>query len=219
MNHVVNESGEQGDCDHWTPYTDSVSLWTRVGTLCARVAVALCLVGGDARATSTGHPRRHTIDSLIIHSLGGPDCKDGTRFFKEVDGDALSWAKTFASLPGVSIHYVIGRDGTVVSAVPEDLAASHAIGWNQRSIGIELVNNGDGTDPFPAAQIAALVRLAREIRKRHGDVALERVLRHSDVDHTMFPAETFGAGCAAYRRKLDPGAAFPWEAFRVALGR
>jgi len=183
------------------------------------VAVGLALSGPRLVATSTGHPRHRAIDALIIHSLGGPDCQNGTPFFKQIDGDAQSWAQTFAKLPGVSIHYVIGRDGAVVAGIPEAMAASQAIGWNQRSIGVELVNNGDGADPFPATQLEALVQLAREIRHRHPDIALERVLRHSDVDHTTFPAAQHGPGCTAYRRKLDPGEAFPWEEFKAALAR
>lgn len=172
-----------------------------------------------AFATHRGHERRHVIDALIIHSLGGPDCRDGRRFFKRIDGDAAQWATTFASLPNVSIHYVIGRDGAVVAAIPEDLAASHAIGWNQRSIGIELVNNGDGTDAFPEAQFDALVRLTHDIRQRHPAITPERILRHSDVDRSMFPDEAFGAGCSAFRRKLDPGTAFPWERFKAVVSR
>jgi len=182
-------------------------------------AVALLVTGVRTYATRRGHERRHVVDALIIHSLGGPDCRDGRRFFKRIDGDAAQWARTFASLPEVSIHYVIGRDGTIVAVIPEDLAASHAIGWNQRSIGIELVNNGDDQDPFPDQQMASLVRLVGEIRQRHQAIAPERILRHSDVDRSMFPDETFGVGCSAFRRKLDPGAAFPWDAFKAAVNR
>ncbi len=47
---------------------------------------------------------------------------------------------------------------------------------------------------------------------------LSRVLRHSDVDRSTFPAARHGEGCTAFRRKLDPGDAFPWEAFRAAVG-
>lgn len=182
--------------------------------------VALCafsVATTAARAKSTGYPRRRAIDAIIVHSLGGPDCDNGRRFFKQIDGGAATWAKTFAALPIVSIHYVIGRDGAVVAGLPESLAASHAIGWNQRSIGIELVNNGDGADPFPPVQLDALTRLIREIRQRHPAIAPERILRHSDVDHSNFPKETFGEACTAYRRKLDPGDAFPWTAFKAAL--
>ncbi|MEP7119220.1 MAG: peptidoglycan recognition family protein [Acidobacteriota bacterium] len=178
-------------------------------------AIAACSSG--LLAKSTGTARRRAIDAVIVHSLGGPDCADGAVFHKQITGDAASWIAAFARLPIVSIHYVIGRDGTVAAGLPEALAAAHAIGWNQRSVGIELVNNGDGADPFPAPQVAALVHLVREIRARHPRVALERVLRHSDVDVTMFPAATYGTACSGFRRKLDPGDAFPWAAFKAAL--
>lgn len=172
-----------------------------------------------AAARPGGHERRRPIDALIVHSLGGPDCRDGRRTYRTVGGDARSWLLTFTRLPIVSIHYVIDRAGEVAAGVPEPVAATHATGWNQRSIGIELVNNGDGVDPFPDPQVAALLTLTRAIRARHPGIALDRVLRHSDVDRSTFPAARFGAGCEAYRRKEDPGAAFPWGAFKAALAR
>jgi N-acetylmuramoyl-L-alanine amidase len=182
-------------------------------------AVALAAVVGSAQlaAKPGGHPRRRSVDALIVHSLGGPDCRAGTRFYRAVTGDARAWMATFNRLPVVSIHYVVDRDGRVEAGVPEDIAATHATGWNQRSIGIELVNNGDGRDPFPPPQIKALVTLARAVMARHPGIRPERVLRHSDVDRSTFPSDRFGEGCAAYRRKEDPGDAFPWDAFRAAL--
>jgi N-acetylmuramoyl-L-alanine amidase len=181
----------------------------------AALALVVLAVGADAK--STGRPRRRPVDAVIVHSLGGPDCQQGARFFRRIDGDAQVWATTFARLPIVSIHYVVGRNGMVAPGIPEAVAASHAVGWNQRSIGIELVNNGDGVDPFPAAQLAALRQLVAEIRARHPAVTPGRVLRHSDVDRTTFPAARHGAACTAFRRKLDPGEAFPWDAFKAAL--
>ncbi len=190
------------------------------GLACAAAIAGLVLVVlvDGVSAKSTGRPRRRAVDAVIVHSLGGPDCRQGTRFYTRIDGDAHTWIARFAALPIVSIHYVIGRDGRVETGIPEALAASHAVGWNQRSIGVELVNNGDGADPFPEPQLAALGRLVREIRGRHPRVAPERILRHSDVDLSLFPAARHGEACAAFRRKLDPGAAFPWEAFKAALG-
>lgn len=186
----------------------------------ALLALLLAVGAGGVRlaAKPGGHPRRRPVDAIIIHSLGGPDCRAGRPFYRTIDGDAQEWLATFNRLPMVSIHYVIGRDGQVAAGVPESVAATHATGWNQRSIGIELVNNGDGQDPFPAAQIAALTELVRGIRGRHPDITLSRVLRHSDVDVSTFPASRHGDACAAFRRKEDPGAAFPWATFRATLG-
>lgn len=163
-----------------------------------------------------GHPRRRPVDAIIVHSLGGPDCRDGRRFYRTIEGDASTWLDTFNRLPIVSIHYIIGRDARVVAGVPESVAATHASGWNQRSIGIELVNNGDGVDPFPREQLAALVELVRAIRGRHPAITPARILRHSDVDRSTFPA-SHGVGCGAYRRKEDPGAAFPWASFLAQI--
>lgn len=190
--------------------------WRRAAAgLLAVVAVVVSAVGLAAKPG--GHPRRRAVDAIIVHSLGGPDCRAGQRFFRAIEGDAQTWMDTFNGLPIVSIHYVIGRDGRVATGVPENVAATHATGWNQRSIGIELVNNGDGTDPFPSAQITALVHLVRGIRERHPAILPARILRHSDVDRSLFPAARFGAACAGFRRKLDPGDAFPWDAFRAAV--
>lgn len=169
------------------------------------------------RAKPGGHPRRRAVDAVIIHSLGGPDCLDGRRFYRTIEGDAGYWRDTFARLPVVSIHYVIDRDGRMAPGVPEAIAATHATGWNQRSIGIELVNAGDGVDPFPPVQVTALVELVRQIRLRHPAIALARILRHSDVDRSTFSVARHGTGCDAFRRKEDPGNAFPWEAFKARL--
>lgn len=178
----------------------------------------VCALAVPLTAKPGGHARRRAIDSVIVHSLGGPDCRDGRRFYRHVDGDARQWLDTFTRLPIVSIHYVIGRDGVVVAGVPESVAATHATGWNQRSIGIELVNNGDGIDPFPPVQVTALVTLVRELRVRHPAIAMSRVLRHSDVDQRPFDVARHGPGCHAFRRKEDPGAAFPWDAFLELVG-
>ena len=76
----------------------------------------------------------------------------------------------------VSAHYTIDRDGTIASHVAEDHRAWHAGkskmkdgrgGVNDFSIGIELVNLNDGTDPFPEEQIRAMRGLLRAILARH----------------------------------------------------
>jgi N-acetylmuramoyl-L-alanine amidase len=104
----------------------------------------------------------------------------------------------------VSCHYVVEESGRVLQLVPESRRAWHAgeSCWagetdvNSRSIGIEIANPGHdfGCPPFPAAQIAAVTALCRDIIARHR-VPPDRVLGHSDV---------------APLRKRDPGERFPW---------
>ena len=83
---------------------------------------------------------------------------------------------------GVSAHYAILTDGDVLRLVPEHMKAWHAglgrLPWetlkpydfNHRSIGIELVNPGDGLTPFTEAQYAALGEILPDVVRRLGDV-------------------------------------------------
>ncbi|MCU0829193.1 MAG: N-acetylmuramoyl-L-alanine amidase [Tabrizicola sp.] len=105
----------------------------------------------------------------------------------------------------VSAHYLIDRDGSVLSLVEEGARAWHAGAgsWqgrgdvNSRSIGIELVNSG--SEPFAEPQMAALERLLGEVMERHA-LSPRAVIGHSDM---------------APDRKSDPGSRFDWR--RLAM--
>jgi thiamine-phosphate pyrophosphorylase len=93
----------------------------------------------------------------------------------------------------------------VRSSVPEEQLAWHVFTYSGRSIAIELVNDGDGVDPFPAAQLEATAALLRDIARRRG-ITRAGVKRHSDLDHGVMACDK------SRRRKVDPGAAFPFQA-------
>jgi N-acetylmuramoyl-L-alanine amidase len=102
----------------------------------------------------------------------------------------------------VSAHYVVDRDGAIYALVEESQRAWHAgqSFWrgqdalNDTSIGIEIVNLGEG-DPYTLAQKHSVIFLAQGIFQRHGILPLN-VLGHSDI---------------APHRKQDPGFHFFWE--------
>ena len=104
-------------------------------------------------------------------------------------------------LRAVSAHYLVGRDGTITQLVDERKRAWHAgeSRWgsdtdiNSASIGIELDNDGD--EPFPDAQISALLALLADIEQRY-HIPAANFLGHADV---------------APRRKTDPSRYFPWK--------
>jgi N-acetylmuramoyl-L-alanine amidase len=129
-------------------------------------------------------------------------------------------AESLAVLTGdqVSVHYVVPDapriekgEPVVYQLVPEDKRAWHAgvSAWqgatelNASSIGIENVNLGpigeqDGQrvwQPYPPAQVDALVRLSSDIVARY-NIPPTRVVGHSDI---------------APQRKIDPGPLFPWR--------
>ena len=139
-----------------------------------------------------GRPPGTAVDTLILHYTGMRTAE-------------AALARLCDPAAGVSAHYLIDEDGTVVALVDEERRAWHAgrsawlgaTGLNDRSIGIELVNPGHefGYRPFPEAQLAACLDLGLAIVRRW-PIPPRRVLAHSDV---------------APARKQDPGELFPWR--------
>ena len=43
----------------------------------------LLAASGVLQAKPGGHPRRRAVDAVIVHSLGGPDCRAGAPFFRK----------------------------------------------------------------------------------------------------------------------------------------
>jgi N-acetylmuramoyl-L-alanine amidase len=175
------------------------------------VAAAVVLaVPWPAEGTSSG-PRREFVDSIIIHAIGGPSCEAGKLVFSGAPGDAQRWKEFFDRHPFLGIHYVVDRDGLALASTPEVRIANHALDNNATSIGIELVPEGDGIEPFGKRQTTALIRLLKSIRSRY-EVAIENIKGHSEVD-----VRTFACGGGRYRTKMDPGANFPWARVRAAV--
>lgn len=186
--------------------TRAVSRTGSMAAVIGLVAAALLFPAGDAEARRTGNVRTEAIDMVVIHSTGGPTCDAGTD--KPIWVKAGTLAEDMRQIeahPKLAIHYMIDRDGAVRASVPEDEVANHVLHYSGRSIGIELVNDGDGHDPFPAAQLTALVKLLRDIVQRRG-ITRDGIKRHSDLDHALLSCDK------TQRRKVDPGAAFPFKA-------
>jgi N-acetylmuramoyl-L-alanine amidase len=132
------------------------------------------------------------LDSIILHYTDMP-----------TTDEALAWLCHPASQ--VSAHYLIDVTGKTYHLVEDEKRAWHAgeSFWqdctdiNSCSLGIELSNPGHshGYQPFPEAQINALLQLCEQLSARW-DIPKNRILGHSDI---------------APRRKQDPGHLFPWE--------
>lgn len=153
-------------------------------------------------AAANREPRRNdrAADMLLLHYTG-------------MNSAAAACGLLCSAESGVSCHYLVDEDGTIIQMVGEDERAWHAgvSSWqgetdtNSRSIGIEIHNPGHtiGYRDFPPAQMAAVVRLCRDILSRHA-IPPRNVLAHSDV---------------APGRKIDPGERFDWPLlFRNGVG-
>jgi N-acetyl-anhydromuramyl-L-alanine amidase AmpD len=169
------------------------------------MAATLALAAVPAEARKHGPPREVPIDLIVIHSTGGPTCDATTGLPIWVKAGTLEDdLRTIEAHPTLGIHYMIDRDGTVRSSVPEDQVAYHVFTHSGRSIAIELINDGDGVDPFPDAQLRATTLLIQDIARRRA-ISRDGVKRHSDLDHGRMTCDK------TQRRKVDPGAAFPFQ--------
>lgn len=177
------------------------------------------------------------VDTVLLHHTAS-DNNDST----------LRWLCTPAS--GVSAHYLVTTGGLIWRLVPESLKAWHAgeghLPWekgpwkrkdgrltdkgydfNHRSIGIEIVNPGDGKTPFTEAQYRALEWLVPDIVRRLGwKVApVAAGLVGGSAETLRIVRHFIGAdgGCVlghrdvAPGRKTDPADNFDWERIRAAL--
>lgn len=142
-------------------------------------------------------PAGMAVDTIVLHGTRAPGV---TR--------AETIARHFANpRSGVSAHYVIGKGGEIVQCVPNSMKAWHAgpsrfegrEKVNGFSIGIELVNDDDGKDPFTEAQYDGLVKLTAHLVTRY-HIPLARITGHRDVI-TVAGART------------DPGDNFDWARY------
>ena len=150
-----------------------------------------------------------SIDLAVIHCTELPDLATARAY-----GERIVYP---ASRSGNSGHYYIDRNGLLEEWVPPERIAHHVRGFNERSLGIELVNRGrfpdwyhsacqQMTEPYPGAQIEALIALLRDLSQRLP--CLRWVTGHAALDRDR--VEASDAPDRRVRRKLDPGPLFPW---------
>jgi N-acetylmuramoyl-L-alanine amidase len=149
------------------------------------------------------------VDLVVIHCTELPDLATAREYGERVLYDAGT---------GNSGHYYIDRDGTVHVFVRPERVANHTRGYNPRSVGIELVNTGRYPDwfdtrrqvmgePYPPAQVAALVALLAQLRAELPNLRL--VAGHEDLDTALVSA-TDDPSRQVFRKR-DPGPQFDWD--------
>lgn len=156
----------------------------RHSTLCPR------LTGNQLKSPNFGERRDGLKPELVVlHYTAMKSCASAAKALRDPARE-------------VSAHYLIGRDGEVLSLVDEPMRAWHAGAgeWrgagdvNSRSIGIELDN--DGVSPFSEPLMVSLERLLGQGLLAAWEIGPEGVIGHSDM---------------APGRKIDPGRRFDWQ--------
>jgi N-acetylmuramoyl-L-alanine amidase len=149
------------------------------------------------------------VDLVVIHCTELPDLPLAREYGERVLYDTGT---------GNSGHYYIDRDGSLHEFVPPDRIAHHTRGYNERSVGIELVNAGRYPDwldsrrqamdePYTDAQVDTLVGLLRHLAATLP--ALEFIAGHEDLDQTRV-ASSDNLEALVFRKR-DPGPRFPWS--------
>lgn len=157
------------------------------------------------------------IDLAVIHCTELPDLATAREY-----GERIHYPE---SGTGNSGHYYVDRDGAIELWVPENRVAHHVRDFNRRSLGIELVNRGRYpdwfhsrrqamTEPYPAAQVEALLGLLVDLGRRLAN--LRFIAGHDALDLATVPASDDPRSLV--RRKRDPGELFPWPRVLDACG-
>ena len=158
---------------------------------------------------------REQIDLVVIHCTELADLAAARTAGEQV---------LYSSGTGNSGHFYIDRDGGLHQYVEVERVAHHVRGYNERSVGIELVNIGRYPDwlaagsqqmrePYGDAQIAALIDLVQWLQ--HQLPSLKSIAGHEALDTTQMSASDDAS--VLVHRKLDPGPMFPWDRVMQAI--
>jgi N-acetylmuramoyl-L-alanine amidase len=165
---------------------------------------------------SLEHRPFELIDLVVIHCTELPDLASARNY-----GQRIHYTETGT---GNSGHYYVERNGRIEQWVPPQRIAHHVRGFNERSIGIELDNNGrypdwfDSrkqvmTDAYSLPQVNSLVYLLLKLSAELPSLAW--IIGHESLDTSQIRAsdnpELFVC------RKKDPGPLFPWNKLLPAI--
>lgn len=172
--------------------------------------------------------RARRIRSVIVHTTSGT-CRAGKvhpgRLATDDRAGVLARYQT-RTARRVSWDYTVGRDGVVIAQNdPLERYSWHATAWNPISVGIELVQDADGS--LYAEQLDALVLLVDELTRRlriqrqiawRGDSPILELLARAD-EHGAKGADLVGVFAHVHNTRTrgsgDPGPA-PFRALHAA---
>jgi N-acetylmuramoyl-L-alanine amidase-like protein len=147
------------------------------------------------RAQMAEYARRHygTASSalrprmIVVHFTAS-----GAGSYPGVHATFSSNAPNRGESPGVCAHFVVDQDGTIYQLVPLNVMCRHTIGLNDRSVGIEMVQEGGASSHWAdqqilhrPRQITSVLRLVRWLQDRY-DIGNSRVIGHAMANDSPF---------------------------------
>jgi beta-N-acetylhexosaminidase len=112
-----------------------------------------------------------------------------------------------ASSLNVSAHFLVDRDGTIYSLMPDNWMARHVIGLNYSSIGVENVGGqGNKKEDLTSAQLEANIKLVRHLKEKYPTIT--HLIGHHEY-RDLEGTELWLEKDKGYRtQKSDPGDKF-----------
>ena len=150
------------------------------------------------------------IDLVVIHCTELPDLATAREYGEKILHPV--------SGTGNSGHFYLERSGKTHLWVPVERVAHHVRDYNERSIGIELVNNGryphwfdsrhqQMDEPYGQPIIKSLTALLLDLKLKLP--GLMWIAGHEELDTSSVPSSDNPQIFVS--RKRDPGPLFPWQ--------
>jgi N-acetylmuramoyl-L-alanine amidase len=171
------------------------------------ITVKLIPFGDTRKAQMADYSRRHyhqhtwkltAPKAIVLHHTAGANWQSAWSTF--ANNTAYNNEK-----PGVSAHFIVGKDGTIYQCLPLTVRGRHAIGMNWTAIGIEFVQESrSGKDGHwmdqqilaRTAQANAGLRLVRYLQARFG-IKKSDVVGHATANDSRYFKEFTGIKNAA----------------------
>lgn len=141
---------------------------------------------------------------VILHWTGISSFTSTWNYFNRARAEAERPDLAAAGEVNVSTQFLVDRDGTIYSLMPETWMARHCIGLNHVAIGVENVGDGEKF-PLTEAQVKADAALVRYLAGKYPITHLIGHMEYRRLEGTPFFLELD----PKYRNtKPDPGSEF-----------
>jgi hypothetical protein len=151
--------------------------------------------GAARRAEMADYARRHYGVSsstlrpklIVLHFTAS-----GAGSYPGVHATFSSDVPNRGELPGVCSHFVVDQDGAIYQLAPLKVMCRHAIGVNDRAIGIEMIQETGASSHWAdqqilhrRPQIRSLLRLVRWLQSRYG-ISKRNIIGHAMANDSPY---------------------------------
>lgn len=145
-----------------------------------------------------------TPKMIVLHWTAIPTLEESFEAFDEATLPETRATVQKASSLNVSAQFLVDRDGTIYSLMPENVMARHTIGLNHCAIGIENVG-GTAETPLTKAQLRSNIWLVKHLSSKYD---IDYLIGHHE--YTLFEGHALWLEKDdGYRtEKTDPGEEF-----------